>query len=136
MFTLSSLKHLALFLTLMGVLWACKKAPGEGGKATINGKIWVEDWNNAFTIKNGEYAGYDRDVYIIYGEAGGYSDRTRANYSGEFEFRYLRKGKYKIYVYSKDNTLTSQSGDTSFIKEVEITENKQELTTEQFIIYE
>lgn len=136
MSTLPSFKRLILFITLATVLFACKKAPGEGGKATINGSIWVEDWNGAFTIKNGEYAGYDRDVYIIYGDAGGYSDRTRTNYNGEFEFRYLRKGKYKIYVYSKDNTLTSQSGDTSFVKELEIIENKQELTTEQFIIYE
>ena len=136
MFTLQFFKPLALFIFLTSVLFACKKSPGEGGKATINGSIWVEDWNGAFTIKNGEYAGYDRDVYIIYGDAGGYSDRTRTNYNGEFEFRYLRKGKYKIYVYSKDNTLRSQSGDTSFVKEVEITENKQLLTIDQFTIYE
>jgi hypothetical protein len=134
---LGSIKKIVFFTALSaGIFFGCKKAAGEGGKATIKGNIWVEDWNGAFTIKNGEYAGYDHDVYIVYGEAGGYSDRTRANYNGEYEFRYLRKGKYKIYVYSKDNTLKSLSGDTAFVKEVEITKNKQTLTLDKFTVYE
>ena len=127
-------KSTILFIFLVS-LSACKKAAGEGGTSTIKGKIWVEDWNNAFTIKNGEYAGYDEDVYILYGDAVSYSDKTKANYNGEFEFKYLRKGKYKIYVYSKDNTLQSKSGDVAVIKEIEITENKQTKELEQITIY-
>jgi hypothetical protein len=115
--------------------FSCKKPAGEGGKSSIKGSIWVEDWNSGFTVKNGEYAGADQDVYIVYGDEVGYSDKTTTDYNGEFEFRYLRKGKYKIYVYSKDKTLTSPSGETSVVKEVEITGKKQVITLDQIIIY-
>lgn len=130
-----NLMKLGFVLLFVVTLFSCKKEAGEGGTSTIKGKIWVEDWNNAFTIKNGEYAGYDEDVYILYGDAVSYSEKTKANYDGEFEFKYLRKGKYKIYVYSKDKTLQSKSGDVSIIKEVEITAKKQTKEVEQITIY-
>src|SRR3954468_7691770 len=107
-----------LLFFIAGLIFSCKKPAGEGGNSSIKGKLWVEDWNSGFTIKNGEYAGYDRDVYIIYGDAVSYSDKIKTTYNGEFEFKYLRKGKYKVYVYSKDKTLQSKSGDVSIVKEV------------------
>jgi hypothetical protein len=130
-------KLIALSLIVLGSLIAlsCKKPAGEGGKASIKGSLWAEDWNGSFTIKNGEYAAYDEDVYIIYGDDVDYSDKTKSNYNGEFEFKYLRKGKYKIYVYSKDKTLTSPSGEVSIIQEVEITEKKQVFTIDKITIY-
>jgi hypothetical protein len=113
----------------------CKKTAGEGGNSSIRGSVWVEDWNSSFNVKNGEYAGYDEDVYIIYGDAVSYSERTRANYNGEYEFKYLRPGNYKIYVYSKDKTLQSKSGDVVIIKEVQITKKKETVTVDQIVIY-
>ncbi len=130
----ATFKTLAVLIIALNVV-SCKKPAGEGGKVTLRGSVLVEDWNSSFTIKNSEYPGYDEDVYIIYGDDGGYSDRTRANYNGEYEFKYLRKGKYKIYVYSKDKTLTQPSGETSVVKEVEITEKKGVKTVDQIIIY-
>ncbi|MBK9284478.1 MAG: hypothetical protein IPM51_09180 [Sphingobacteriaceae bacterium] len=114
---------------------SCKKTAGEGGTSSIKGSIIVEDWNKSFTIKNGEYPGMDEDVYIIYGDDVNYGDRTRANNNGEFEFKYLRKGKYKIYVYSEDNKLQAVSGTISVEKEIEITNNKTQYNIEQFRIY-
>jgi hypothetical protein len=115
---------------------ACKKTAGEGGTSSIKGKVWVEDWNSGFTIKNGEYAGADEDVFIIYGDDVSYGDKVAANYNGEFEFKYLRPGKYTIYVYSEDKTLQSKSGKISIVKEVEISGKKQTVTVDQFTIYE
>ncbi len=135
MLYVKNLMKLGFVLLFVVNLMSCKKEAGEGGTSTIKGKIWVEDWNNAFTVKNGEYAGYDEDVYILYGDAVSYSEKTKANYNGEFEFKYLRKGKYKIYVYSKDNSLQSKSGDISIVKEVEITDKKQTKEVEQITIY-
>lgn len=130
-----SLKIFASLLLISVMISSCKKPAGVGGKSSIKGSIWVEDWNGGFTIKNSEYAGYDEDVYIIYGDDVSYSDKTKANYNGEYEFKYLRKGKYKIYVYSKDKTLTSPSGEISIVKEVEITEKKGVKIVDQIIIY-
>lgn len=131
----NTLLKTTLIFCLITVFYSCKKPAGEGGNSSIKGKLWVEDWNSGFTIKNGEYAGADEDVFILYGDAVSYSEKTRANYNGEFEFKYLRKGKYTIYVFSKDKTLQSQSGDTSVVKTVEITEKKQTITIDQITIY-
>lgn len=130
-----SLKIFASLLLISVMISSCKKPAGEGGKSSIKGSVWVEDWNGSFTIKNSEYAAYDEDIYIIYGDDVSYSDKTKSNYNGEYEFKYLRKGKYKIYVYSKDKTLTSPSGEISIVKEVEITEKKGVKTIDQIIIY-
>lgn len=129
------LKIFASLLLLSLTISSCKKPAGEGGKVNIKGTLWIEDWNSSFTIKNSEYAAYDEDVYIIYGDDVSYSDKTKSNYNGEYEFKYLRKGKYKIYVYSKDKTLTQPSGEVSIVKEVEITEKKGTKTVDQIVIY-
>jgi hypothetical protein len=126
----------SIMLILIALLFAsCKKQAGEGGTSSIKGKIWVEDWNTAFTIKNGEYAGADEDVYIIYGDDISYGEKTKANYNGEFEFKYLQKGNYKIYVYSKDKSFESPSGETSIVREISITKNKQTVDMETITIY-
>lgn len=115
---------------------SCKKPAGEGGTSTIKGKIMTEDWNSAFTVKNGEYAAYDVDVYIVYGDNVGYNDKTKADYNGEYQFKYLTKGKYKIYVYSKDKSLQSPSGDVSIVKEVEIKNKKETVAVDLITIYD
>jgi hypothetical protein len=124
-----------ILIVLTCAFMSCKKPAGEGGQASIRGKVWVEDWNAAFTIKNGEYAAADEDVFIIYGDDLNYGRKVSTTYTGEFEFKYLQKGRYRIYVYSKDKTLKSQSGDTTFVKEAVITDKKQVITLEPFIIY-
>ncbi len=130
-----NLSKALLLIFFIALISSCKKIAGEGGNSSIKGKLWVEDWNSGFTIKNGEYAGYDEDVYIIYGDAVSYSDKTKTNYNGEFEFKYLRKGKYTVYVYSKDKSLLSKSGDISVVKDVEIAAKKQTITIDQITIY-
>lgn len=126
----------ALLLACTFIFASCEKPEGEGGNATIKGKVWVENWNNTFTVKLSEYAGADAEVYIIYGSQTGVGDRIRANYNGEYEFKYLREGNYKVYVYSKDTSLQSPSGQVAMIKEVKITSNNQTVDVPQITIYE
>lgn len=122
-----NLKYLSLCLIVSITLFACQKSAGEGGSASIKGKLWMQDWNNSFTFLESEYAAFDEDVYIIYGDDITYSQRIRSSYNGEFEFKYLRRGKYKIYFYSDDSTLQSPSGKVTIIKEIEITKNKEQI---------
>lgn len=124
-----------LFISLVTILYSCKKEAGEGGDSSIKGTIWVKDYNASFTTLLGEYAGTDEDVYIIYGDNISYGDKIKASPDGGFEFKYLRKGSYTIYVYSKDNTLTSASGKITISKKVEITDKKQKVDAGQIIIY-
>lgn len=114
------------FILAILLLTGCKKTAGEGGKASITGKIWIEEWDNNFLVKKYEYDAYDEDVFIVYGDNISYNDKTSTNFNGQFEFKYLRKGKYKVYVFSdKKQSSSSQNNKEAIIKEVEITGNKQ-----------
>jgi len=115
------------------VVSSCKKPAGEGGRATITGKIWVENYstlNNMADIytSKGEYAGADEDVYIIYGDDASYGNKTKSGPDGVFEFKFLRKGDYKIYVQSKDTTRASYfygSGSKTVDASVTISDKKE-----------
>lgn len=116
------------FALITVVFSSCEKPAGQGGDATIKGKIWVEDWDNNFNLLQYQYAGADEDVYIIYGDDVNYGDKISANNNGEFEFKYLRKGKYKIYVYSdQKQTSNTPASQVAKVVEAEITSKKQTL---------
>lgn len=106
---------------------SCKKPEGEGGSGRIKGALLAQQWNSTFTIKQAEYPGMDEWVYLIYGDDISYGDRIRTNYNGEFEFKYLREGSYKVYVYSEDSTLQSPSGQIAIVKSVTV---KNDQTTD------
>lgn len=113
---------------------SCEKEPGEGGNSSIYGKVIVRDYNAEFTYLKEEYPGRDVDVFIIYGDDKSVSNRVRTSYDGVYEFRYLRKGEYKIFAYSKDSTLMTNSV-VPVIKDVTIDDNKTEVEVPDLIIY-
>lgn len=131
-------------VALILVISSCTKPAGEGGRATIKGRIWVENYNTlgaypggAYSL-NGEYAGADEDVYIIYGDDVSYGNKTKSGPDGIFEFKYLRKGDYKIYVKSKDTTRASYyygSGIKTVDVSVTIGNKKETIETEDLVIY-
>lgn len=124
----------SLFAGITFLISSCEKPAGEGGKASVYGKIWVQEWNNSYTVLNGEHAGMDEDVYIIYGDDVNYGDKQTTNYNGEFEFKYLRKGKYKVFIYSRFRAL-NKSGDSTVVKEIEIKDTKEKIDLGQLLIY-
>ena len=103
------MKKTGLFLLIISAISfsACKKEAGEGGNSSITGRIYVKDYNSSFSVINSQYYGYDLDVYIVYGDDISYGDRIKSSPEGRFEFKYLRKGDYTIYAYSKDTTRNS-----------------------------
>jgi hypothetical protein len=105
---------------------SCKKDPGKGGNSTIVGKVWVRDYNASFTRFESEYAGADEFVYIIYGSDAGYGDRVKTGPEGVFEFKYLRKGDYTLYVYSKDSTLAAPNGIVAVKKTATVSSYKKQ----------
>lgn len=133
----------AVALTL--IISSCSKPAGEGGRATIKGRIWVENYNalgsmsGSYFLK-GEFAGADEDVFIIYGDDVSYGNKTKSGPDGIFEFKYLRKGDYKVYVKSKDTTRAYYfNGPGSGIKTVDVSvtigNKKETVTTEDLVIY-
>lgn len=126
---------------------ACKKPAGEGGNSTIRGYIYTKNYNSNFSTLLGQYPGADVDVYIIYGDDATYGDRTRSGPDGVFEFKYLRKGNYKVYVYSKDSIATVgppysktnpnvNAPDMAVFKNGEISKKKETVDLGTFMIYD
>lgn len=116
------------------IFTSCKKEAGEGGTSSIYGKVYVKDYNSTFTVLLEEYYAQDVDVYIIYGDDKTFSDRIRTNYDGTYEFKYLRKGTYHVYAYSKDSTLQTNAM-IPVIKDVEITKNNDDVETPEIVIF-
>ena len=116
------------------ILVSCEKQPGEGGNAHIRGKVIQQNYNPGCVLQLAEFAAPDEDVFLVYGDDISYSDKISTNPEGAFEFSYLYKGKYTVYVYSEDCSGTSPSGTVVVDTTFEITENKQIYDLDTIII--
>jgi hypothetical protein len=121
-----------LFIALGFV--SCEKDPGTGGTSTIEGKIWVLDYNSEYTHLNAQYYGSKEDVYLLYGGDDVYSESFKTSFDGSYRFEHLRKGKYRVFCYSEDTTGLIPGGKFAVMKDVEITSNKQTVTAEDMKI--
>ncbi len=121
---------LILSVTLLIVAVSCKKQAGEGGQATIKGKIW-ERKVGALMNTIAQYPAPEKAVYIIYGDDATYGNKIQTEPDGTYEFKYLRKGSYKIYAYSLDSVTilgppqNANAPKIGVSKTVEITGRKQ-----------
>ncbi|PKP01359.1 MAG: hypothetical protein CVU11_15480 [Bacteroidetes bacterium HGW-Bacteroidetes-6] len=113
---------------------ACSKEEGPGGNCTIEGKVYVLDYNQELTTKLGEYYGSEINVYLIYGDDIIYSEDFKTNYDGSYRFDYLKPGKYTVFTYSEDTTQTSEDNKFAIFKTVEFTKNNLTTSLEDFII--
>ncbi len=101
----------------------CKKVEGEGGTSKITGKITVQKYNSVGGLVGTPYDGFDEDVFIIYGaDNTAVSDKVTTSYDGTFEFNYLQKGTYTIFVY--EDCTTCGGGKQAVKTTVEITKKK------------
>ena len=133
-------KYITLLLVFCGIasftalMSSCDKEPGEGGNSTITGKVYVRDYDPYFLFLETEYYASDEEVFLIYGDGITPNDRIWTGPNGDFEFPYLRPGKYQVYVYSDDSTMTSPSGTVPVYRQVEITEKKQTIDIGTIVI--
>lgn len=111
---------------------SCAKDPGEGGQASIQGKIYVQEYNAGCTVLSSEYYVVDEEVYIIAGDDPSYFERVRTGPDGTYWFPYLRKGKYTVYAISDNCNNPGQ--DTTIQREAEIKDRKQKLVLDDIVI--
>lgn len=128
------MKKIFTAVFILSTLASCKKEAGEGGDSTIKGNVKVQSYDANFTFLKEEYPAQEGDVYIIYGDDQVFGDDTKTDFQGNYEFRYLREGKYKVYAYSKDSANPQSDKKLAVIKEVEITKKKQTVEVPQIII--
>ena len=111
---------------------SCEKEPGEGGRASISGKIYVEEYNGDCSQLRDEYYGINERVFIIAGDDPSYFEDVRTGPDGTFWFQYLRKGKYQVYALSDNCDVPGET--EPIILEVEIKERKQDLETQDIVV--
>ena len=126
---------LPIFILFM-VFSSCRKVEGPGGSVTIKGVV-IE--RNHVGTSIFEYPAADQDVYIIYGsENSFYDDDVSTSYDGSFEFRYLQKGDYQVFVYSDvnpaDQTINDPSSITEVLVQVNASENNQVINLDTIYI--
>lgn len=132
------MKSIGLSLAILSlfVLASCKKEAGPGGRATVKGKVYAYDWDNTqlFLVSKGYSS--DERVAIIYGDNMAVGNDVRTSIDGSFEFKYLNKGHYKVFVNSLDTTYKIKGNDTYIpvVREFDITDAKQTVTLEEFVI--
>jgi hypothetical protein len=129
-----SSKILLILLSCLS-LFSCKKPAGEGGNSSIKGTVWVQDYDKNMNVLQYQYSGVDVEVYIIYGDDVTSGDKVNTNANGEFEFKYLRKGNYKVYAISKEKIgTTNDTKDVAVSLEVTLSKNKQTVDAGQITI--
>ncbi len=133
MFKRRYLKIVFCLLTLF-TIHSCKKQAGEGGFASIEGKVYVKNYDGTFTVLTSEYYLPGETVYIIYGDGQEIGNTVKTSYDGSFKFNYLQKGKYKVYAIGKDPTKPSLSVPKEVLMEVTITEKKEKKVLEDIVI--
>jgi hypothetical protein len=126
------MKQILIYSIAFLTFYSCSKYEGQGGAATIKGVVVEQKYNSLGNVI-ASYPIPDQDVYIIYGAGKTfYDDDIKTSFDGSFEFRYLRKGVYKIFVY--EDCTSCPSGQKEVLKEIEITEKNQELTLDTIYI--
>lgn len=126
-------KLIGLLLLTIGFV-SCKKDAGEGGFASIEGKVYVKNYDQYFSYITSEYYLPSETVYIIYGTDSEVGNTVKTSYDGYFKFNYLQKGKYRIYVLGKDSNLVSRGNPKESLVEINITQKKQKVVLEDLVI--
>ncbi len=128
------LKNTAAAFALIALLTgfaACKKDPGTGGLATIQGKVYAYDYNTYGELVDSGYIA-DEKVYISYGDHTTVDNDLNTSYNGAYMFEWLQKGDYTVFVLSKCDTCPL--GTTHIAQKVTIDSRKQVVTLPDFVI--
>ncbi len=121
-----------LFLLILSSAYSCKKEEGEGGQARILGKVYSYDVNKSMLHTDSGYIA-DTRVFISYGSDGMVDDDTRTSFDGSFEFKWLQKGDYTVWVIGQCDTCNS--GQSIDSVHVVIADKKQSVATRDLITY-
>lgn len=121
-----------IVLVLFTGLMACKKEPGFGGRACIQGKVFVYDTNKEQTDTLAEgYLG-NINVFISVDGKEGVLDQVDTDMNGNYKIEELRKGTYHLWVYS--DCLTCPDDREALQQTVTISGTKDEIMLPDFII--
>lgn len=129
---MKNLIKLLPFFALFLFFSSCNKYEGEGGTATIEGKIMlVLHDNDNYNLTVDTFAAAKTDVFIVYGDDVLYGDDMKTGADGRYSFKYLKKGTYTIFAYS-----TLASGEKIVVSETVTVRNGEKVTMPTIYVHE
>lgn len=96
-------RKIIIYLLLgLGLLaFSCSKEEGEGGTASISGRVFlVQHDDDNYLLTTDTVLAAKEDVFIIYGSDGYVGDDVETGFDGQFRFQYLNAGTYTVFAYS------------------------------------
>ncbi|MGZ3866382.1 MAG: hypothetical protein ACXVNR_08255 [Bacteroidia bacterium] len=115
---------------------SCQKPAGPGGKAVIKGKVYAKNFDQYGYTVISEYYIPGENVYICYGTDNSVRNDVKTSDDGSFQFLYLNKGHYKIFVESRDTSIHVKNSKKNIVVKAEIDINSvnQTLNLSDFVI--
>ncbi len=98
------MKPVFLSFLLVLISLSCQKSEGMGGTGSISGTITEQFYNDDYSLLIYEKAAVDEEVYIVFGNNEDLGNRVRTNDQGQFRFKYLYPGNYRVYFISGDSS--------------------------------
>ena len=95
---------ITLSIALMAItLTGCEKEEGIGGRATIEGKVYIQLREKITNTLIAQYPATDERIYIIYGDTSQtiIDGDTRTSHDGSYRFKNLFPGTYQIFGYAE-----------------------------------
>lgn len=126
------LKFFLGFAILLQV--ACNKEEGTGGEASIKGVVYIKQFDRVNKKLLGQVPASGEDIFISYGNNNTVDDRLRIGPDGSFEFNYLRKGEYKIFVYS-DDSINYTNNSTTILRIINVSGTEKKHVNDTIFIY-
>lgn len=123
-------KIIVLVFVIMG-LWSCSHDEGYGGLASISGKVYGKDYNSNGNLVGQGYLGGVKVYISKHGETN-YFDSADSAYDGSFKFNYLHEGTYDLWAFGDCDSCAWDQ--VYVLKTIEITDKKQEVVTEDFVV--
>lgn len=126
------MKHLIIYTLVAffsGMIFSgCKKTEGEGGLASVSGKLHTKEYYKDRQTIISEYYQPDEDVFIVYGDDETISDNTKTDQNGFYRFKYLQPGNYTVFAYSDDLSGMENSGKKVVSKTITVAKRKEDVS--------
>lgn len=117
------------------ILISCAKQEGEGGLASIEGVVMIQNVNPLLEKVGDLHRATDKKVFISYGNNEFVDNDVSTSPEGKFIFNYLTPGDYSVFVYSDDTTLYNSAENMVIKKQISIKDKKEKAKLDTIIIY-
>lgn len=129
------MKNLGIFISIILFIVSCTKQEGEGGIASIEGVVMIQNVNELLEKSGTPFIAQDEDVYISYGDNTNIDDDVTTGPQGQFSFQYLVPGDYTVFAYSDDTLVFNSTELLSISKQISISKRKDIQKADTILIY-